>query len=98
MERLVKVVQEQLKLCRMSDEVVQVFKGNETNIRLLIQLIENCQGTIGEKKHLETVLGQLKSLRLEIKRKLRTGKGLRDHRTKSVEWEQVIEFIYLFIF
>lgn len=88
---MVTAVEELLALCRTNDEATRLFNLNEQNIRVVRDAVKaGGPATIGRKRHLEAILGQMCWLRSQIRKTLRTGRGLRDRPGRNaVEWQEV---------
>lgn len=90
MESLVELTREHLSLCKTSEEAERLLGLNRENIRLVTKRLLTCEGTVGEKRHLENELGQLKGLQSRIKSTIKVGRGLIDKsQIPSVEWHEV---------
>lgn len=89
MEALIKNVFEQLELVNTVAEVARLYELNQKNIDRVNKLIKKCAGTIGEKKHLENALLQLKTCQALLRKKFKTGEGLQNQPEELIEWQQV---------
>lgn len=88
MESLAELTRDMLDLCKTSEEAERLLELNRDNISLVTKRLLTCEGTVGQKRHLETVLGDLKGLQSQIASRVKTGRGLIEERP-SIEWHDV---------